>query len=94
MLWCDRSNAVTLWSSESVEIPYYDPTTHKWRTYYPDFFITYVDVVGNIVNKIVEIKPASQRAWKINKAKWEAAKEYCRQHKYEFQVLTEKEIKP
>lgn len=94
MLYCDRSDAVIWWGSETVDIPYYDPTTHKWRTYYPDFYITYVGRQGKPITKILEIKPASQRSWKINKAKWKAAKEWCRERGWEFQVLTEKEIKP
>ena len=94
MIYCDRSDAVINWSSESIEIPYYDPTTHKWRTYYPDFFITYVDTNSNVRKKVVEIKPHFQKTWKINKAKWKAAQEWCKTNGYEFQVLTEKEIKP
>jgi hypothetical protein len=94
MLYCDRSDAVINWSSESIEIPYYDPTTHKWRTYYPDFAVTYVDTHSNVKKKVVEIKPHSQTAWKINRAKWEAARDWCKTNGYEFQVLTEKEIKP
>ena len=94
MLYCDRSDAVINWSSESIEIPYYDPTTHKWRTYYPDFSLTYVDTNSSVRKKVVEIKPHFQKTWKINKAKWKAAQEWCKTNGYEFQVLTEKEIKP
>ena len=94
MLYCDRSPSVVRWSSESIEIPYYDPTTHKWRTYYPDFWLRYLTHDGRIEEKVVEIKPYFQKTWKINKAKWKAAQEWCRTNKHTFQVLTEKEIKP
>jgi len=94
MLYCDRSDAVIRWSSESIEIPYYDPTTHKWRTYYPDFWLRYLTHDGRIEEKVVEVKPYFQKTWKINQAKWKAAREWCLKNNHKFQVLTEKEIKP
>jgi len=94
MLYCDRSDAVMYWSSEKVEIPYYDPTTNRWRTYYPDFFLTYVNERYEPVDKVVEIKPQLQTKWQINKAKWKYAEEFCKERGWEFQVLTEREIKP
>lgn len=32
------------------------------------------------------------REWGINNSKWEAAREYCADRKWEFKVLTEKEL--
>jgi hypothetical protein len=34
----------------------------------------------------------SVKTWIVNQAKWEAAKEYCADHNYEFRILTEKEL--
>ncbi len=35
----------------------------------------------------------AQRTWAINSAKWDAAKEFCRQNNMRFTFLTEKELK-
>jgi hypothetical protein len=94
MLYCDRSPSVVRWSSESVAIPYYDASSKKWRTYYPDFCIEYIDNACCVRKKLIEVKPASQCSWKVNKSKWKAAELWCAETGYEFQVLTEKEIKP
>jgi hypothetical protein len=34
----------------------------------------------------------SVKMWAINQAKWEAAKEWCADHNYEFKIMTEKEL--
>ena len=34
----------------------------------------------------------SVKMWAINQAKWEAAKEWCADHNYEFCIFTEKEL--
>jgi hypothetical protein len=34
----------------------------------------------------------SVKMWAINQAKWKAAKEWCEDRKYEFKILTEKEL--
>jgi hypothetical protein len=32
------------------------------------------------------------KTWAVNQAKWKAAKEWCADRKYEFRILTEKEL--
>ena len=32
------------------------------------------------------------KTWAVNQAKWKAAKEWCADRKYEFKILTEKEL--
>lgn len=34
----------------------------------------------------------SVKMWAINQAKWEAAKEWCADHNYEFRIFTEKQL--
>ena len=92
MLYCDRSDSIVYWTNEQYHIPYISPKDGKWHNYYPDFYVKYVDKKGNTCEKIVEIKPAYQKSWDVNKAKWKAAEEWCRERHYEFQVLTEKEL--
>jgi len=88
MLYCDRSPNIFKWSSEEVHIPYIAPKDNKWHNYYPDFMVNTRD--GRII--LVEIKPYYQKSFKVNKAKWAAAEDYCKKHGYEFKVMTEKEL--
>ena len=92
MIYCDRSENILEWNSEAIHIPYVSPKDDRLHNYYPDFYIKYKDVNGNVIEKIVEIKPQWQKRWSVNKAKWKAAREYCKEHGYLFQVLTEKEL--
>ena len=54
--YLDASPFVVEWSSEGNVIPYFDPTRHKQRRYYPDF---YVKMKNGRRSKrfLVEIKP-------------------------------------
>lgn len=94
MLYFDRSTSVHLWSSEKIEVPYISPKDDKWHTYYPDFWVLYTKKDGTVGEAIIEVKPKSQKRWKVNKAKWKAAREMCKEKGWDFIVLTEKEIQP
>lgn len=54
--YCERSKDIAWWSSESVEIQYFNPITKKHHRYYPDFLLRMTD--GSTI--IVEIKPSFQ----------------------------------
>ncbi len=56
----DNNPNILRWSSESIAIPYIKPTDHRIHKYYPDYWIEYRNKQGNIVTKIIEIKPLSQ----------------------------------
>lgn len=90
MVYCDQHPSILSWNSEEVWIKY--EFEGKVRTYYPDFLIKMVDADGNVVDKIVEIKPHYQKSWRINKVKWKSAREMCDVLGMEFVVLTEKEL--
>ena len=92
MLYCDRNKNILEWSSENIVIPYTHPKDNKLHNYYPDFYIKYINVHGNTVEKIIEIKPKWQCNWSVNRAKWIACRKACKQWGYKFQVLTEKEL--
>jgi hypothetical protein len=92
MIYCDKSENIYEWDSESVHIPYISPKDNKWHNYYPDFYIKYKDKHGKIITAIIEIKPNYQKKWDINIAKWKACEDYCSESGYEFKVLTEKEL--
>lgn len=88
MLYCDRSDQVTTWSSEELHITYVSPKDNKWHNYYPDFLIEASD--GRTI--MVEIKPQHQWKWAVNQAKWDSAKEFCEANNWQFVVLGQKEL--
>jgi hypothetical protein len=105
MKMCDEHPAVAKWASESIKIPYRDPLTGKYTIYVPDFFLVYSNKKGKTKAEIIEIKPDNQtmresvgknqfnQAQYIkNKAKWEAAAAYAKQHGIFFRVVTEKDL--
>ena len=55
--WCDKNTSVIKWSSEAIQIPYYDIIKKKNRRYYPDFVMTVKDVNGRLQTYVIEIKP-------------------------------------
>ena len=110
MRYCDSNKNILKWSSEEIIIPYRCPTDNKIHRYFPDFYIKYKDVKGNLREKVVEIKPAKQvkepkiqkrrtkkyvtevMTYAKNRAKWEAAEDFCKDRRWEFQIMTEKEL--
>lgn len=56
----DNNVKVIRWSSEEVRIPYVSPLDQRIHTYYPDCYVEYINVKGEVVQEIVEIKPAAQ----------------------------------
>ena len=106
MLWCDSTTSVTEWVSEEIVIPYISPGDGRRHRYYPDF---YVKVNGKkYVVEVKPSKqtkePKTQKrhtkryisevvTWSINKAKWKAATEFCKDYGWEFMLITEKELK-
>ncbi len=65
MKWCDINPNILMWSSESLAIPYIDPSMtvngkKKNRRYYPDYMMMVRDASGKEKIWIVEIKPYKQ----------------------------------
>ncbi len=58
--WCDRTPEILEWSSETIIIKYFDPTTNKIRRYFPDLYIKIRDKTGVVKRYIIEIKPKRQ----------------------------------
>lgn len=59
MLWCDKTDTILRWSSETIVVPYYDTVQHKSRKYYIDNFVEILEG-SNIKKYLVEIKPYKQ----------------------------------
>lgn len=55
--WCDNNPGIIAWSSEALEVPYFDPVKNKQRRYYPDFIIKTIGKDNKEQVTVVEIKP-------------------------------------
>ena len=106
MVWCDRSSSVTEWGSEEIIIPYISPADGRRHKYFPDFYVKIgtkkymVDVKPLRQTKQPKKQKKQTKAYitevvtyAINQAKWEAAREYCKDRGWEFMLITEKELK-
>ena len=106
MVWCDRSSSVTEWGSEEIVIPYISPADGRRHRYFPDFYVKigrkkYIVEVKPLRQTKQPKKQKKQTkayitevvTYAINQAKWEAAKEYCKDRGWEFMLITEKELK-
>jgi len=60
MRFCDNNSAVLEWSSEEFFIPYRCRTDNRIHRYFPDFKIRVKDDKGNVVTKVIEIKPRKE----------------------------------
>ena len=59
------------------------------KNYIPDFFIEY----KSGIKKVIEIKPKCFVEYEINQFKFQAAKDYCQEKGYVFEIWTEEDIK-
>ena len=104
MRMCDQHPNILQWASEAIKIPYINPVSRRKVNYIPDFLIMYKTKSGKPRAEIVEIKPKAQTSLKeatsdrekvqaiVNKAKWQAAYDFCRSKGMGFRVLTQDQI--
>lgn len=106
MMHLDHDPNIISWSSEEFSIPYISPIDKKKHRYFPDFIIKKKDEKIYVIEikPAGQTKPPKQSknrkrlineatTYGINQAKWKAADEFCKRNGYEFQILTEKELK-
>lgn len=75
-VWADNNPSILKWSSESLQIPYYDPMSRKSRRYFPDFIMAIKDINDKISNWVVEIKPYSETIMPVRGRKKEKTFQY------------------
>lgn len=104
--WCDKNPSIVRWSSEETIIPYRCPTDGKIHRYFVDFKITIKDGKTFLVEvkpakqTSPPVYPGKQTQKYLteslvfikNQAKWEAAKNYCKDRGWEFKIITEREL--
>ena len=101
--WCDKNKDIVGWSSEEVVIPYRWDVDKKGHRYFPDLKITFKNG-KTILVEIKPAKetekpnfPGKKTKRYLNESmtyvkninKWEAAKSYCKDRKWEFEIWTE-----
>ena len=107
MVYFDENSQILEWSSEEVIIPYRSPIDGKMHRYFPDFLIKtpketilievkpYKQTIEPMVRKsITKSYLYEVQTFGINSSKWKAAKEYCADRRWKFQILTEKDLRP
>lgn len=104
-IWCDKNPQIIKWSSEETVIPYISPLDGKYHRYFVDFKIKTVKnevYLVEIKPKAQTLPPQGTKKTKrfltesatflVNQAKWEYAKRYAADRKWNFIVLTEDEL--
>ena len=106
MVYCDRNEDIVWWGSEEFAVPYISPIDGRRHRYFPDFIVKTVndEVIVFEIKPAAQSRPPEKKSrvtkkyinevktWGINKAKWEAAKEFCADRNWKFQVLTENHL--
>ena len=80
MAYLDTNPNIIQWASEEVIVPYKSPLDGKWHRYFPDFIVRMRDKDGNVVVKMIEIKPRAQAVPPTAKARGsKPTKKYLRE---------------
>ena len=101
-MWCEKQSNIKSWSSEETVIPYISAVDNKYHRYFVDLKINTTDgrtILIEIKPKKQTKPPAGKRRTKRfinesleyvkNQCKWKAAKEYCLDRNWQFQIWTE-----
>ncbi len=104
--WCENQEDIKSWSSEETIIPYISAVDNKYHRYFVDLKLNMKD--GSVVLVEIKPDkqtrpPKSKRRTKRfisesleyvkNECKWKAAKEYCLDRGWHFQIWTEHTLK-
>lgn len=108
MKYLDENPAVVWWASEELFIPYKSPVDQKVHRYFPDFVarIRQASKETTVVMEVKPFKqtqkPTQKRrtqkflqeaaTYAINQEKWRAADLFCKEHGWQFKIITEKEL--
>ena len=108
MQYCDTNQNILEWGSEEFWIPYRSPVDQRVHRYFPDFHMKLKEKNGVVKRYVIEVKPLrptkppikkktktflyESMEYAKNQAKWKAARAYCQERRYEFKIITEKEL--
>ena len=108
MKWLDEHPNVIWWASEELPIPYVSPVDNRVHRYFPDFIAKVrqqgkeTTMILEVKPYKQTQKPTQKRQTKkflqeivtyaVNQEKWKAAELFCKEHGWQFKILTEKEL--
>ena len=108
MKWLDEHPNILWWASEELPIRYVSPVDNKIHRYFPDFIARVKEngkettMVLEVKPYKQTQKPVQKRQTKkflqevvsfaVNQEKWKAADLFCKEHGWQFKILTEKEL--
>ena len=108
MKWLDEHPNILWWASEELPIRYVSPVDNKIHRYFPDFIARVkqngkeTTMVLEVKPYKQTQKPVQKRQTKkflqevvsfaVNQEKWKAADLFCKEHGWQFKILTEKEL--
>jgi hypothetical protein len=106
MVYCDTNKDIQEWGSEELIVPYRSPLDGKRHRYFPDFYIKTKNGDNFMVEikpkkftkppkkpkRISKTFIRETQEWGKNQAKWEAARNVCKKHGWQFIIITEVEL--
>lgn len=108
MKWLDEHPSIVWWASEELPISYVSPVDNKVHRYFPDFVakVKQAGKETTMILEVKPYKqtqkPTQKRQTKrflqevvtyaVNQEKWRAADLFCKEHGWQFKILTEKEL--
>lgn len=106
MVYLDSHSDVISWQSEEFCIPYVSPADRRAHRYFPDFWVKKADGTVMVIevkpmDQTKEPKKPGRVTRKyinevmtygINQAKWKAAREFCADRGWKFEIMTEKQL--
>lgn len=105
MMFFDGNSSVKSWSSEEVTILYYYDVDKRYHRYFVDFKVSWKNGQTSLIEVKPHketLPPTGNRKTKRyitegltyvkNQNKWKAAEEYCKDHKWKFEIWTEIEL--
>ena len=97
MEWCDSHPSVEEWASEEIIIPYISPVDGKRHSgkkkYIAEVKPSYQTKEPKTQKRNTKKYISEVMTYAVNQAKFKAATEFCKDHGWEFMVVTEKELK-
>lgn len=107
MMILDSNPDIIQWASEETHVIYYDPVQRKNRRYFPDFVIKN-NKNQTFMIEIKPFKETQQpilkegknkksylnefKVFTTNQSKWQSAEEFCKDRKWKFQIITERDF--
>jgi hypothetical protein len=105
--WCDSNDSILKWSSEETIIPYKCKTDGQYHRYFVDLKIKFksgqtylIEIKPQKQTQPPKVKARKTKGYITevmtyakNISKWEAAKEYCADRGWTFEIWTEEVIK-